>query len=530
MKIRKTFWVFSVVFFLNLTYLIETPNSIASKLNQISPEDSSKSIIFLKKQILKTLKTIQEENTKFGIAIYSLDKNEYCFKQNSDATYIPASLTKLVTSFSALNKFGSNFKVTTSIYRTGKIENRTLYGNLYIYGRGDALLSVSDIDYLVEKIIASGIKRITGGIIADDSFFDGQTDRFVYSGDADVVQKTQPITSLSLEQNIVTVIVTAGSIYGRYVNVQVIPASFGFKVFNSAKVARSLGNNTQIDEIDDLSKFGDQIQIAQNRTQRKPSQTSSKKLSVSSKLNQGFQEIYVSGNLEAGTSKTYSFFIENPPLVVAGCLKKRLLDNGVQVDGDIGIGQLPSQNFLVCEFSRNITEILAPMNKNSDNFIAEIVFKMIGAYDKKMTSNSKEAVRYVFNLLDSLNIPCLECKMYDGSGLSRRNRFTPESIVQILKTAKSNPSTAFFDTLLSIAGCDGTLAKRMIGTSAEGKVFAKTGTHSNASCLAGYLKTLDGELLAFAFMFNGEKVGTYKDIEDKLCIILTDFFYFNEIR
>jgi D-alanyl-D-alanine carboxypeptidase/D-alanyl-D-alanine-endopeptidase (penicillin-binding protein 4) len=167
------------------------------------------------------------------------------------------------------------------------------------------------------------------------------------------------------------------------------------------------------------------------------------------------------------------------------------------------------------------------MDKESDNYLAETIFKMIGAMDKKMTSNSKAASRYIFSLLDSLKIPCLECKMFDGSGLSRRNSFTPESIVHLLVYARKNYNTMLIDSLLSVAGYDGTLKTRMVGAPGQGKVFAKTGTHSNASGLAGYVKTLDNERLVFVFMYNGEKVYSFKKIEDQLCNILTSFFYSN---
>lgn len=514
--------------------------SIGEKNNQnigtkFSSEDSAKSLVFLKKQIHNVIKKYEGKHTNLGIAIYSLDKNDYYFKYNFDSYFIPASLTKLFTTVAALNKFGPNFLVKTSVYASGKITNGVLYGNLYIYGRGDALLSSSDIDLIAEKIKSSGIKHITGGVVADPTFFDSQTDRFIYSGDADVVQKTQPITSLSLEKNVINVIVTAGSIYGRYVSAQAIPNSEAIRLIVTAKVGRDIGHSPLQKQTMEERNYGDQnVLLAQHKQTRHPVPTSrdKKKFTVSSSVNQeGIQEIVVSGNLPAGSSRTYSFFIENPPLVVAGALKSRLVNLGVRVDGPISEGQVNFESVsVVIEFERRLIDILVEMDKNSENYLAETVFKMLGAYDKKMTSNSKEAIRYIFALLDSLQIPCLECKMYDGSGLSRRNRFSPESIIYLLKFAMSNPRISLIDSLLPISGYDGTLKTRMLGTRAEGRVFAKTGTHSNASGLAGFVRTLDNERLVFAFMFNGELVGTYKKIEDELCQILAEFFYFHQVH
>ncbi|MCX7908335.1 MAG: D-alanyl-D-alanine carboxypeptidase/D-alanyl-D-alanine-endopeptidase [Ignavibacteria bacterium] len=507
---------------------ISSTNYLYSQRNVFTSEDSLKSINFLRRQIYEVLKNFNDNKTNYGIVVYSLDKNEFYFRHNIDSYFIPASLTKLFTTFAALSKLGKDYKVKTFIYSDGEIKNGVLEGNLYIYGTGDALFSISDLDEIVDRIKQFGIKKIKGSIYADPSFFDSQTDRFVYSGDFDVVQKTQPITSISIQKNIVKVIVTAGSIYGRSVNVQIFPSTDAIKVYNTAKVSRSLGNRIKDEDADNI-KYGGKPILAQRRPPQSREDVSRKAFKVTSEIDKnGLQAIYISGGLSAGTTKTYEFFMENPPLVVASALKKRLETDGIEIAGNFGIANVPfEKSQLIALVSRNIVDILKEMNKESDNYLAETVFKIIGAVEKRMTSNSKEAVRYIFSLLDSLKVPCVECKMFDGSGLSRRNRFSPESIIQILINAKRNPNISFLDTLLSVAGYDGTLKVRMLGTSAQGKVFAKTGTHSNASGLAGYVKTRDNERLAFVFMYNGEKAFQFKKIEDELCIILSEFFYAN---
>ncbi|MFN3781222.1 MAG: D-alanyl-D-alanine carboxypeptidase/D-alanyl-D-alanine-endopeptidase, partial [Candidatus Kapaibacteriota bacterium] len=373
------------------------------------------------------------------------------------------------------------------------------------------------------------IKKIYGNIYSDPSFFDAQTDRFDYSGDFDVVQKTQPITSIAIEKNILKVVVTAGAIYGRSVSVQVFPSSDAIKVYNNAKVGRNFGEHRYYRSFN-YDGYGGGALISQRKNSQTRQQDRSFKVSTE-KDKFGNQIIVVSGYLPAGTTKTYEFFIENPPLVVAGALKRRLESAGLEVLGNTGIVPTPmerSRPLAIVE--RNLVEVLKEMNKESDNYLAETVFKIVGAVDKKMTSNSKEAVRYIFSLIDSLKIPCSDCKIYDGSGLSRRNRLSPESILRILVFLKTNPNTMFIDTLLSVAGFDGTLKNRMVNSSAQGKIFAKTGTHSNASGLAGFARTLDNERIIFVFMYNGEKVFLFKKVEDQLCKILAEFFFSNTLE
>ncbi|MGC9077456.1 MAG: D-alanyl-D-alanine carboxypeptidase/D-alanyl-D-alanine endopeptidase [Candidatus Kapaibacteriota bacterium] len=519
--------LFPLLIFVLLFEFLGIRYSIVAQKSLFTTEDSIKSINFLRKQIFEVLQNFKEDKNNYGIAIYSLDKKEYYFKHNIESYFIPASLTKLFTTFSAIHKLGVDYKVKTYLYADGQVVNGILEGNLYIYGTGDALFNTNDLDNFVVDVQKFGIKRINGSIFADPFFFDSQTDRFVYSGDLDVVQKTQPITSIAIQKNILTIIVSAGSIYGRGLNIQVLPESEAIKVYSTAKVSKSIGNKDYYDE-KQFQGYGGSNLIVQRRISTKDSY-SQQALKVSCEINDGGgQTLWISGRLPANTSKTYTFFIENPPLVVAGALKTRLQKAGITVSGTFGIKQVPFDKAQVISIvSRDIKEILKEMDKESDNYLAETVFKMIGAVEKRMTSNSKEAIRYIFSLLDSLKIPCLDCKMYDGSGLSRRNRFTPESIILLLLNIKQNPNFSFFDSLLAVAGFDGTLKNRMVGTKAAGRVFAKTGTHSNASGLAGYIKTLDNERLAFVFMYNGQKVMSFKKLEDEICRILAEFFYSN---
>lgn len=540
-KMFKGINFFKVILLILIFFIISeafAPKEASSfeKNSQIvfSPDDSAKSLQFLRKQIQSVLKKCTETKTKFGIAIYSEDRGEYLFKQNEESYFIPASLTKLFTTVSALKKFGPDFQIKTSLYYSGKIVSNTLIGDIYIYGRGDALLSSSDLDYFAQQVKNLGIKYIKGNIIADASFFDQQTNRFIYSGDADVVQELQPVTSLSLEKNIMTVIVSAGSIYGRFVNVQVIPNSEAIKIYVGARVKRGVGYNSKDQSING-NKYGggnSSLIVLHQANQSYKKRHPSKGLVVTVTLDEhGAQVIRVNGTMEAETSKTFSFFLEKPPLVVAGALANRLKTLGIQIEGKSLESQMSNDNLnLIAEFSRPLRQILTEVNKNSDNYLAETVFKMLGAYDRKMTSDAKEATKFIFSVLNKYSIPCLDCKIYDGSGLSRRNRFSPESVVLLLKNAKFDTQTSIIDSVLAVAGFDGTLQNRMVGTISQGKVFAKTGTHSNASCLAGYLRTLDNERIIFAFMFNGDFVGTYKKIEDDLCQILSSFFYANKFE
>jgi serine-type D-Ala-D-Ala carboxypeptidase/endopeptidase (penicillin-binding protein 4) len=97
----------------------------------------------------------------------------------------------------------------------------------------------------------------------------------------------------------------------------------------------------------------------------------------------------------------------------------------------------------------------------------------------------------------------------DGSGLSRYDYVTANALTWLLTYLRADPAhAALFESTLPVAGVSGSLAARMKGTPAEGRVRAKTGTLSNIRSLAGYATTLDGETIVFAMMANNFRVPT----------------------
>jgi D-alanyl-D-alanine carboxypeptidase/D-alanyl-D-alanine-endopeptidase (penicillin-binding protein 4) len=76
-----------------------------------------------------------------------------------------------------------------------------------------------------------------------------------------------------------------------------------------------------------------------------------------------------------------------------------------------------------------------------------------------------------------------------------------------------------------MAGIDGTLADRMNNTLATANLRAKTGTLKGVSCLSGYVRTRDGELLAFSIMMQNYITSDtdYRQIQDKIGVLLANF-------
>lgn len=176
-------------------------------------------------------------NSNYGLSVYSLDKNQFIYQKNSEALLTPASTTKLFHMISAFRLFGENGSFSTDAYIDGEITDGTLNGDLYLVGCGDPFLSSANLEDLAEKTLNStGIKRITGAIYADDSFFDPMTDRKIYSGDRDVVQSMPPVSGLTFEGNAVKILANAAGTPGAAVRLQSIPRSSAIRFSNTARV------------------------------------------------------------------------------------------------------------------------------------------------------------------------------------------------------------------------------------------------------------------------------------------------------
>ncbi len=495
-------------------------------LSPLTTEDSLQSISNLGKSIDDLLNNRYLRKADYSIAIYSLDQKKYFYSNNQYQALTPASCTKLFTGFVALHQLSRNFFITTEVYTDGSLVDSVVYGNLYLRGMGDGMLEINDLDYLAEEISNLGIRKITGNVYADDTYFDDIWEREDYANDIDRVVNLPPVTSLSIENNTATVLVKAGSRAGNYVDVQLIPNSETFGKWITAKVAT---NSIPIDTnrnmlLEKSYRYGDEyIAMASGRR-------GSIRVSTKTSDKDGRQLFTVSGYLSRNRTRSYRFHIIDPPLAVAGAFKNRLLSNSIEVEGLVKRGRIdtiPKKKLtFLCENGRNIKEMLEPVMKNSNNYLAENLFKIIGASAGGQDSTA-DMTRYVTKIMmNDLEIPFHDCMLNDGSGLSRRNLLSADAIINLLIRIDEMGFYDDFMELLSVAGEDGTLEKRMRRTSAEGNLRGKTGTLRNASALSGYVTTLDGERLAYAILFNGNSVSTFKDTEDRIGILLSQFFYY----
>jgi len=218
--------------------------------------------------------------------------------------------------------------------------------------------------------------------------------------------------------------------------------------------------------------------------------------------------------------------VKDPPIFAANRLNEKLQSVGIQVKGKVSKGVTPQKVYLLSEKTVLLKNLISLISKHSDNFLAECLFKTLGAESSGLQGNSIFSQQAIQRFLKENNIYSKGTEIVDGSGISRSDQATPLAINGVLEKM-------YFDLIhyddfynaLSIAGVDGTLRGRMIGTKAENNFRGKTGTLNGVSGLAGYLMTPDGNdlIITIIFEFNKGGWGYYRDIQDQIVVLLANW-------
>ena len=196
-------------------------------------------------------------------------------------------------------------------------------------------------------------------------------------------------------------------------------------------------------------------------------------------------------------------WVDDPALAAAAQFEQALEGAGVRVAGEAGKGAAPPDAVpLAGLLSEPLVRMVKRMNRESDNFVAEMLLKALGALAGHGGSTAG-GVQVVRRSLTELGVPLAGVRLADGSGLSRGDRMTAGTLAALLVAAWNDPELAGpFVGSLAVAGINGTLEDRLVRRPARGRVFAKTGTTDLASSLAGFV----GERYAFAVIMNGRPI------------------------
>jgi len=227
-----------------------------------------------------------------------------------------------------------------------------------------------------------------------------------------------------------------------------------------------------------------------------------------------------------GRWRTYRVNVDIPPKNAAKVLKQRLIKAGINVEGNAIVGETPLTASVIVQSSVVLRELIKLINKNSDNFLAECLFKTIGAVASGKQGNSFYSTQAILTIIEDYAIYAEGTAVVDGSGISRYDQITVGAIIGLLEKMYFDlKNFPYFYNSLSIAGVDGTLEDRINKRGNAINFRGKTGTLNGVSSLSGYLTTKAGDELIVSMIFEFKHGGSnrYRNAQDKIIKILNDW-------
>jgi D-alanyl-D-alanine carboxypeptidase/D-alanyl-D-alanine-endopeptidase (penicillin-binding protein 4) len=428
-----------------------------------------------------------------AVMVKSLQTGKVLYERSADLAMIPASNMKLIVSATALDQLGPDFTFVTKVFACGPVTGQgVIDGDIALVGGGDPVLETRDLMCLAKELRAKGIKKITGDVIVDDSLFDDKRLGTAWSWDDLSYYYSAEISALNLNRNVLRVWVYPGKSVGDPAVVQLDPPIPYIKV-ETTPITGESGSEKRIWAYREL----------------------------------GTNVIKVTGSIPVDAKVTdaeESITVHEPALYAGYVFRSELRKQGIIVLGEVKAAKLPNQAVPLCQHtSPALASILALLNKPSDNLIAEVLLRTLGAVVKGRGSVEfgREVER---EFLSKIGVDVSGVSIADGSGLSRLNYVTARALVDLLCYMYRHKNADVFIASLPIAGVDGTLRNRMKGSAAEKNVRAKTGYVSRVSTLSGYLTTKSGEPLAFSILMNHHLCPTASvaAIQDKICGLLAE--------
>jgi D-alanyl-D-alanine carboxypeptidase/D-alanyl-D-alanine-endopeptidase (penicillin-binding protein 4) len=483
----------------------------------------------------------------WGVIVTAMD-GTVLYSLNEGQLFQPASNAKLFTTAAALALLKGGSRFDTQIFAEAAPVAGILKGNLVIRGDGDANLSGRSIPYaapsaspngariaqaplhlldeMADQIAATGLKRIEGDIVGDDTLFPWEPYAEDWVIDDMVWGYGAPVSALSINDNQIRLSIVPGK-------VPPIPAGAARGPYGDPEPA-----TITLDPDTPFYTIKNEIGTVQGNggggigIERQPGSRTLR--------------IY-SGLTEA--PEVEEIAIDDPAEYAAASLKLRLEARGIIVTGkaaarhrlqtnttglleqsrvpivDLGAGAEEgiapclrckvhsgsSQDVVLAHHtSPTVAEDVVVTNKTSQNLHAELLLHQLAVAFGEDGSTAQGA-RVVRQFLLNAGVDKDDFVFYDGSGLSGHDLVTPRATARLLQFAALQPWFAEFKASLPVGGVDGSLTHRFTAAPLKGHVFAKTGTLGEARALSGYIECASGRTVIFSVMVGDHDPGTSAD-------------------
>jgi len=414
-------------------------------------------------------------NCKISCQFEDLGSGRILMEKDPNLPLIPASTLKVVTSTSALNELGPDYRFLTSVY-TDEIRGGSV-GNLFVKGQGDPHLVTEELFALVRELVDSGLTEVRGSIVVDDSYFN--PDKPLDDANEPGYRSYDALYSaLSLNFNSIKVVAIPGIAPG-----------------NPARLI--------MDPFSDYASLSGHVQTV-------PGAQPMKVEVLKKPAANGHEHIVLQGSV--GVSAPYKgkyVNVQFPDLYMGNVFKELLLREGIKVTGGVVRGLTPADATLYLEHqSMPLGLIVYWLGKLSNNFMAEQICLAMGAHAHGAPGSREKGLDVMRRSLIKSGVPETNFSLADASGLSRSNRISASALVRTLANTSQNFYVSpEFIASLGISGADGTLKEKFNEDNTRRRIRAKTGTLRGVNALAGFGLGKDGKPIVFAILVNSTQKG-----------------------
>jgi D-alanyl-D-alanine carboxypeptidase/D-alanyl-D-alanine-endopeptidase (penicillin-binding protein 4) len=407
---------------------------------------------------------------------------------NADKPMNPASVMKLVTTYAALEVLGPAYTWKTEAYVSGPLKDGVLDGDLVLKGGGDPKLSFEQFWLLLRQLRAKGLREIRGDLVLDRSrFAPDNHDPARFDG--------EPLRPYNVGPDALLL------------NYKAIRLAFVPDAERKTLAIHAEPAPAQLDLVA-LVKLGDGPCPA----------AWYEGIRMDLAHTEAAARLILTGSFPAACGeRSRHVAVLGHPQFVAGVFRQLWVELGGTLAGGWREGTLPPGARLIARSeSPALAEVVREINKYSNNVMARQLYLTLGAEGAQRPARSEDAAAAVRAWLAQRALPMPELVIENGSGLSRSERISAESLGKLLAAAWASPVMPEFVASLPLAGVDGTMKKRLNGNGAAGQAHVKTGYLDGARALAGYVLDRRGKRAIVVFLANHPNAGATKAAQDAL--------------
>jgi len=421
-----------------------------------------------------TLPELALDPSQVSVYVRAVDAARPRLSVEAGTPRVPASVMKLVTSIAALDRLGPDYRWHTEVYRTGDLRDGQLIGDLIIKGYGDPYISNDAFAGLIRALRAKGVGTIAGDLIFDLSqLTPPEGERGDFDGGAERAYNALP-SALSINRQVTDLVVYYDKPSAR-VGIYTDPPLSGVDLINEATVVQA------------------------------PCKGRSHRLRVNFSEPDGARpRLEVAGTFASECPDEHvTRLILSPEQHAASAFHALWYQQGGRIEGRVRLGERPPDAVLIHSAeSPPLAELLRDLNKTSNNLMARLVFLTLGTEADGAPGTPEKGRAVVGDWLAGIGVDTSGMFIDNGAGLSRDARISARTLGELLIYAWHQPWMPELLASLSIAGVDGTMARRLRYEPIQGHAHLKTGTLRNASCIAGYVLDKDGRRWVVVVLVN----------------------------